>query len=338
MNGNLFENAVRKALDDLLYPFQKKEDGTYSVEIYADYRDSMSGGDAAEILQSGDPECALWDKLLEGYEATEWEEKDELRHRIKEELTVSPAAPFPCGLTEEEEQEVDDLIDELVCWELPQEHYLKQDFNVPVMLDTGDGNYDYCLNCVYPHWSGEPAEELDEKSSLLWLALQQGYTREQLVNALNEGDQSNPHGFLESVRVELANLPSSMSTVTFLVKMNLRQLILLNRCIKLQERNGLNYDATKNPDCGHIVLDKKTMCGLFDPWSGGGSVLEIELEKDVEIPIKFIRSALPDGSDGYGVDDVYGLIGSAWKDTVKTIEPPEDFEELETSMRLLATD
>ena len=31
MDKNLFENAVRMALDEILYPFQKKEDGTYAV-------------------------------------------------------------------------------------------------------------------------------------------------------------------------------------------------------------------------------------------------------------------------------------------------------------------
>ena len=337
MDKNLFENAVRMALDEILYPFQKKEDGTYGVEIYADYRDEMSGEGAAKILQSSDPECALWEQLQEWYGDAEWQDKVNLRRQVKELLTVAPAAPFPCGLDEEEEEEVDALIDEMIFWEFPEDHFLDQEFNIPLMLDTGDGNYDFTLNAVYPHWSDAPAEELDEKSSLLWLARQQGYTKEQLVGALNEGDKAHPHGFLESAQVELANLLSSMSCVVFLLKMSLRQLILLNRCIKLQDRNGRNYDATKNPDCGHIALDKKTMCGLFNPWCGGGSVLEIELERDVEIPIRFIRSALPDGSDGYGVDDVYGLIGSAWKDAVKAITAPENMVELERQMMVRAS-
>ena len=131
--------------------------------------------------------------------------------------------------------------------------------------------------------------------------------------------------------MECANLPSHMATVTFLVKMTLEQLIDLNRCIRLQDRNGRNYDASKNPYCGYIVLGKSTMCGLFDPWSGGGSILEVQLERDVRLPIRYIWSAHPDGYGygGYGVGDVYGLCGSAWQDTPVKITMPKNINELE---------
>lgn len=144
---------------------------------------------------------------------------------------------------------------------------------------------------------------------------------------------ADPKGFLESCRVELANLPSHMSTLTFLVRMTFEDLITLNRCIRLQDRNGHFYDAKKNPYCGYIVISKDTMTGLYDPWFGGGSVLEIQLEKDVRLPIRFIRSALPDGCDGYSIDSVYGLCRSAWEsDAVKEIHVPRNIEKMEQSM------
>ena len=137
------------------------------------------------------------------------------------------------------------------------------------------------------------------------------------------GDMTNPKGFLQSMRVELANLPSAMSTVTFLVELTLEELIELNRLIRLQDRNGHFYDSRKNPYCGYIIIDKNTETGLYDPWNGGGSVFEIQLERDVRLPIKYIRSALPDGGDGYSIDSVYGMCGSAWQcGGVKTIHAP----------------
>ena len=192
-------------------------------------------------------------------------------------------------------------------------------------------NYDFTLNSPYPCWYGDYHARLDEKSSLLWLARQQGYTKTQLWQALRKGDMADPKGFLESCRVECANLPSHMATVTFLVKMTLEQLIDLNRCVRLQDRNGRNYDASKNPYCGYIVLGKDTMCGLFDPWSGGGSVLEIQLERDVRLPIKYIWSALPDGCGHgrYGVGSVYGMCGSAWQDTLIKLQMPGNIDRLE---------
>lgn len=325
------ESAVKEVLDDLTYPFQKKDDGTYQFEVYADYRDEMDSETAVEILQSEDPMTSFWDKLFEWYEGSEFGEKAELCQQVKEKLTSQYGA-FTNGLTEEEDMTVDDLVSELCLWQYPEDHYLDQMFSVTIMLDTGDGNYDYTLNCPYPHWSGDYDQRLDEKSSLLWLARRQGYTKTQLWQALRKGNTTDPKGFLESCRVEVANLSSQMGTVTFLVKMSLRDLMLLNRCVRLQDRNGHNYDATKNPKCGYITLGKETMCGLYNPWNGGGSVLEIELEQDIRIPIRFIRSALPDGGDGYSVSGVYGMCDSAWKDSLKAIHAPKNITELEAGM------
>ena len=109
------------------------------------------------------------------------------------------------------------------------------------------------------------------------------------------------------------------------MELTLEQLIELNRLIRLQDRNGIHYDARKNPYCGYIIIDKGTETGLYDPWSGGGSVFEIQLEKDVKLPIRYIRSALPDGGDGYSIGSVYGMCGSAWKrGGVKAIHAPAE--------------
>jgi hypothetical protein len=61
-----------------------------------------------------------------------------------------------------------------------------------------------------------------------------------------------------------------------------------------------------------IVMKKGTSCGLIDIWNGAGGVLEIELERDVEIPPDKVRSFNIDGGDGYGVDQIYGMSSSFW--------------------------
>lgn len=133
--------------------------------------------------------------------------------------------------------------------------------------------------------------------------------------------------FLASMNDELRNCSSSTPCVTFLVNMTLGRLLKLQELIKMQDRNGKNYDATKNPDCGTLILGKETRTGLFDLISGGGSCnFDICLEKDVEIPIRFIRSATPDIDDCHGIQwcvgNVYGFIGNVWKETVKNIAEP----------------
>ncbi len=127
---------------------------------------------------------------------------------------------------------------------------------------------------------------------------------------------------LESCIQEFENLPSHMGTLTFLLKIKLLDLFDL---IELQKRefddNG-KYDPRLNTKSkSYIVIDKNTECGLFDPWSGGGSVLEVRLDNDVRLPIKYALFTV-DGvkTYGYDVDEVYGLIDSCWSYGIKEIK------------------
>ena len=322
------EEQITKKIEDALassFRVEKDKHGDWYIEVYADYRDEMDDKTCRELLESDDPEMALEEKMWEWYTWSDNDYRNDLEEEVKQKLEEDEEL-FPDGLDSDEDTFVYDYLREVVYTQYPADHYLDQEFDVNIMLDTGDGNYDYVLNSVYPCWYGRYEDRIDDKAGIVWLARQQGYTKTQLWKALKDGDMAEPHGFLESMRVELANLPSHMSTVTFLVKMTFRQLAELNRAINWRDKQGKVYDARKYPQCGYIVLSKDTMCGLYDPWAGGGSVLEVELEKDVKLPIKFIRSALPDGGGDrheYSIESVYGMCGSAWRDTVKEIRIPK---------------
>ena len=328
MDKELLEKLV---IEELCGQYLKEDGGEFRGEIYADYRDEMDGKTAGEIVDSDDPWMEFREKLDEWYQDCEWDYKADLMKDVKKKLEKDEEN-FPDGLDDEQEEFVDDFIRDRVWYDYPEDHFLSQDMYVNVMLDTGDCNYDFVLNgSVYPCWYGGDEHILDPKAAIVWLANQQGYTKTQLQNALKDGDMANPKGFLQSMRVELANLPSHMSTLTFLVKMEFRQLLALNEAMKWRDKTyGRLYDTKKYPYCGYIVLDKSTMCGLFDPWSGGGSVLEIQLEKDVKLPIKYIWLAIPDEAKGHGyqVGDVYGMCGSAWGDTLKEMRLPKKMKEV----------
>ena len=264
----------------------------------------------------------FWEQLDEWYQDHQCALGDELEQTVRDRLTASDG-PYPDGLSGEDDDRMLDTLHDLVYFKLPEDHFLKQSFRVNIMVDTGDGNVDYTLNSAYPCWYGRYGEPIDPRAGIAWLAKTQGCTRGRLKRALRDGDMADPKGFLQSMRVELANLSTAMSTVTFLVELTLEQLIELNRLVRLQDRDGIHYDSRKNPYCGYIILDKETETGLYDPWNGGGSCFEIQLERDVKLPIKYIRSALPDGGDGYSVGSVYGMCGSAWtRGGVKTIHAP----------------
>jgi hypothetical protein len=64
------------------------------------------------------------------------------------------------------------------------------------------------------------------------------------------------------------------------------------------------------------------MIGIYNPWNGSGSVLEIELEKDLVFTTDMIRDIQIEGVKPdfeWTVDNTYGLIGSCWK-APKSIE------------------
>lgn len=320
--------AIKKAVASELHCLQD-EYGDFRLEVYPDYDDKISPKLAAKILRSNKPLEAFYEWLSSCEDNGDiFFMKDDLENKIIGTLE-DDNINFPNGLTKEEREYVTEFITDHVFYEYSIQQYMNQKLYVNIMMDTGDGLYDYTLNAHYPCWCGAKAGSgIDQRASIVWLANTQGYTKGQLRKALDQGDMSNPSGFLQSMRVEMANMSHQMQVLTFLVRISLETAIKLNTLIKAQERNGQFYDNRKYPDCGYLVLDKKTETGLFNPWIGAGSVFEIELEKDVKVPIKYIRSALPDGEEyGYSVGEVYGMCKSVWRDTVKEIRIPTCLKE-----------
>lgn len=289
------------------------------IEIYTDYRDrELSNNTLKEIFESENPrekfENILWERA-DDY-AMEYGE-DEVEEEIRKHLT------------NDENDFFTEFHNEL--WEYVRENvefqYDPNDFNmdlkVNIMIDCGNWNYDCaCDNVLNYYGNGK----FDPDSSMLWLAKTQGKDKE-LIKACDKAYYStereiNKDKFIESCIQELENLPSSIGTITFLVEMPLFKLFDLIELQKAEYDECGKYDPNLNKKSkSYFTLDKNTMCGLYDSWCGGGSVLEIELDKDVNVPIKYAVFAV----DGlkmyrYDVDEVYGLVGDCWGDTLKEIK------------------
>lgn len=299
------------------------EDG--GIEIYTDYRDrELSDSFLKEIFGHKNPREVFNDELCDwamDY-AIEYGE-DNLEKEIREELS------------EEEEEFFTDNFDEI--WEFIKDstyfYYDEKDFNtdinVNIMVDCGNGNYDYTKDNVL-NWDGRYSNgEIDAESSILWLAKTQGKATalRKACKAVfrDDGDyverDKQKDKFVESCVQEFENLPSHMGTLTFLVKMPLFQLFDLIELQNEEYDEKAKYDPRLNKSKSYILLGKDTECGLYNPWSGSGSVLEIELDKDVKLPVKFAEICV-EGCKmrGYDVDEVYGLLDSCWKETVKEIK------------------
>lgn len=304
VSKNEMTAIIREVLEqDISYA---EDGGRFTCEIYADAQDKMSDETATKILDAPDPMQAFWETLDEWYTEGELIYRSEYEDKIRKALTEKDG-PCPDGLTDEEDAQLQEIVMELVSFHYPEKRYLEQEFCVNVMVDTGDGDYDFILNDVYPAYCGHYGEPLDNKASIVWLARTQGYTKPRLRGALKAGDMSDLGAFLKSVHTEVANVSSHMNVLTFLVHMSLQDLISLNQIIRYIKGQSTGFGRSS-----YIILGKESETGLFDPWNGAGGGFEVELEQDVKLPIQYIHSVLPDGGDGHSVRQVFGICSSAW--------------------------
>lgn len=307
---NEFKQAAESALESVC---RRDEHGNFYTEIYADYRDELDDGALKKICNAENPRWAFYDWLDEAYMECRWEYEDQV---IKEVLKDEDIAEI---VAEEDEDEVRDYLREMFYVKLPEEHFLNQEMLVDILVDTGDLNYDYTLNNFGPHYNARENEPIPEESSLLWLARQQGYSKTQLKEAMRKRPAEK--NFMQSIYDEINNVGSHMNTLTFLVKMTLEEYFNLADAIGRERERNKSYTLIGRRGRGWILLDKTTTAGLYDPWNGGGSILEIRLDKDVRLPIRCIETAKQDGCRGYSIREVYGCNSCLWTETLKEIHP-----------------
>lgn len=303
---------IKELVTDYLtenYSWRKKEDGNYHFEIYVDYRDEISDSTAQEIFESNFPRDTLNENLFDRYHIEEWDIIDDLVDDFN--AKTDPKLLEDANIIEDgnlDDEMIREEFEKVVSIDYPEDWALGQEFCFNIIVSNGDDNYDFWLNEHIVDEDGK-VDENAEKAGLVWLVKQQGYALEELVETLKDGDVAEPKTFLESVLQEVAN-GYGCEALTFCVKMTLGQ------AIDLKER------MKANPK-GSIVLDKKVECGLFDMWDGGGSVLEIRCDKDIEIPFDNIWKFYVDNgrSNSYGsIHNVYGTDSSLWRDCLKEIK------------------
>ena len=307
------QTKIKEIIEKEWYP---NEDG--GIEMYLDYRDTLSNSTLYDIMTSNNPK-ETFNELIDSWEfESALYYKDDLEKEIKNNLTEDEMDFFNSY-----SDDIWDWIREYYYFYFDKEHY-NETVKVNIMLDTGNCNYDFTRDNIlnYCNYYSDHGKDLKD-SSILWLAKQQKKAtllRKAIKKVLNGEDIKFEDKFIESTIEELENLPSHMATLTFLVNMPLFDYFDLREAMAAEEKLNDSYVLEDRKGKGTITISKDTMCGLFDVWSGGGSLLEIELDKDVVLPIKCIwRAEIETGKSeyGYSVDSVYGLVGSAWDGTVK---------------------
>ena len=281
MKKESFYNKLRKW-------YNEKYPNGYNV--YPDYNYEISDMEIDQILKSKNP----YDQFLETIMFS-----DEYEFIIINEITREAIKDGFKNSKINELLNIQNFLQEIVQINYPIEHYLNQEVCVDIFVDTGDSNYDYVSNAFYPHYNGrktayEDIESVTQESSLFWLAETQVYNDKEFFDSIQNDVEYEKSKFIISVYNEIANMPCHMPQLVFLKQFTLRELI----------------DIVENEK--DIKIDKNTICGLYDKWSGGGSVLEIELEKPVEIPYKYTQ-ILPHESYTYNIKDCYGVTDNFWR-------------------------
>ena len=294
----VFENELKKVISETGWI---TDDG--GIEVYMDYRDKLSHKRVAELFKdvdkySDDTPRNRFDNMI-----YEWEDNHSI-YCFEEDTKeiIDRMSDEAKEIYEEYEDECKEILYENLYYYIDTD-FFNEEVIVNILLDTGNGNSDFTEDDVFSIYGDGTFKPT---SSLLFLAKTQG--REELLKkaaaeTFAGKEVTTESLFVNSVIQELLNNGSYMNTTTFCVKMKLFDLFdLWEKCRKKE---------------GTFTITKDACTGLFNPWDGGGSLFEIELEKDVEIPCKFIHSIEPDGYYRYDVKDVYGVVDSFWTGTVK---------------------
>ena len=319
------ETKLRKCIEDNTSP-DITGDGEYGYKVYIDSRYDVFSNDTLVKFSKmrtelGDGTCDHIRELC----TLEWETEE--KWRIEDDVMDEFENAYPVEFNDYEE-EIKELLREWI-YAYVSEDDVNQPIDVAITLDVGDLNYDFDKNNVFNSWSN--SSELDPLSPVRWLAKTQRKLTEleKAIKEVNDGEyKEENHGqFVNSCISELANQYNCMSCMTFLVKMGLNDYVKLQGMIHRQrELNKTVKDAEyyydERIDNGeYIALEKNVECGLFNPWLGSGSVLEIALEKDIKIPMKAIWSAWIEVHGGcpygYTVDEVYGLDRRVFREVIE---------------------
>lgn len=288
----------------------RESDQAFSNPIYPDRGDCvLNKREGAKVFCAKDPLEELEQIIFSHWDDFAGNMIGEIIDIVQERLEAEKERKDDVLLYEQIYEETN----EIMFPEYPLEDYLKEEYLVDLIVDCGDGNTDFGENNFPPHYNSCREDlNISKESSLLWLVKQQGRTKRDLVRVIKK-DGKTEDSFLKSIYQEVNNATSCMNALTFLVKMKMRDMISIQEAINRRDKDGFKFEANKRPDIGSIVIPRTCRCGLVDYWNGAGSVLDIALEKDVILPIKYLRSAEPDAWENYSIHSIYGMCDSAWK-------------------------
>ena len=291
------KEAVEAYKKEYAYLFK---DGAF--ELYADYNDRLQESTIKEIFEADKPSEAFYD-IIGGWD---WFENADIEYdSIFEHLKLDN------DIKEGFRDEIMEYLRDNVSYSIPYDHF-DETVGFDVFLhDADSANREYYDMLEFVETDeqdedGDYIKKLDNINGMLEKFLKsQGYTKEQFIEYYNE-DKSGDK-FLDSLLVEIENTNHGDGRgcqIVFLVQAPILEM------------------AAAIEDGGTITIPQNAMCGLSETFNGSGGPLEIKLKQAVTGTIKEAgKAGYQAGGDfevqykhgySYNLDDIYGLVSSAW--------------------------
>jgi hypothetical protein len=297
-------------------------DETYSL-IYIDYRDSLDNRlDTIEKCIRNKSADTLYEDMDEWFSDNEYLRAVEIMEDLKKELVKTGYKKWEAEkFFEENEDDIKDIIFERNDSD-PLKDLIRNTNKIPVRIELLS-NYD----CINSHW----------------LESSGGYRYEQsyfgdMVDAL----RLNPH---KVKKILLAKGEKTIGYFPNKYSRNGKEQVSYEQLYEELENstcgaNLLTYVSTvdvgelieSNFNLTEIIVPKGNMCGLYSSMQGGGSILEMELKRDVKLRLSpehypYFRLSLDKyggrESYNYSIKEVYGLLDSFYGKPMQIISQPQ---------------
>lgn len=269
----------------IYFKYDLGSDG-FSLERYVDYSDKLDSKTLEKILDSSCPWETYDEILLELDEwADDWACQGEFFRSLKEFCEFK-------GLDYADAQQV--VLDNFY-WVYP-EKYINPIVDVDLWLSCGDMNYDYTFHnqLSYAKDMYGYSAELNKKAGLYFIAKSQGKLTalKDTIKKVYKGKityKDIDDDFIRTSVMELENLTGTIAPIQVIVQMKLTDAIKLKSVL-----NSIPEDYQYYPlklggtPYGTVTVPKTAICGLgsYD----ASSLMGIELEKDIKIPVQFISN------------------------------------------------
>ena len=307
LNGIIVEYARKYFKESGRYKVDAQ--GNVEVEVYTDYRNTLDDSTIKEAFERYDNNIErvgdyLYEHIFDAYSDAicdlEYDLSDEVAKYIENNIDSDTYAEL-----EREGLEVADIREILIDHSVISVYVDTDDIlgrsNIDLIISLENDvsvDHEFSLNNFNGDvlgWIEETQEAIEDGSfkesdiSLITLLKTQGYTFEDFKKEANNfftKDHYKPKSkFIESLLEECYNTTSMCNALVFTKEMNL--LDYLN-------------------DSSISTIKKDTRCGYIDFVYGGGSVIDIVLEKDISLSFIEHEKFVDGQKYGYGFRDIYG--------------------------------